>query len=73
MDIWSLGIVAIELAELHPPYWEELPLRAMFIISTGEEPPPTLKEPNKWSSGFSDFVSRALVNTQPGRAVFVTE
>lgn len=68
VDIWSLGIVAIELAELHPPYWEELPLRAMFIISTGEEPPPTLKEPNKWSSGFSDFLSKCLVYDASARA-----
>ena len=32
IDIWSLGITCIEIAEGDPPYSNIPPLRAMFII-----------------------------------------
>jgi serine/threonine protein kinase len=32
-DIWSLGIMAIELAQLHPPHWDVQPvMRALFKV-----------------------------------------
>ncbi|KAH7825566.1 putative p21-activated kinase 2 [Monocercomonoides exilis] len=57
-DIWSLGITAIECAESEPPLMNLPPLRALFLIAT--RPPPQLKEKEKWSPLFHDFLSKCL-------------
>lgn len=64
-DVWSLGITAVEMAEGKPPYAEVHPMRAIFMIPT--KPPPTLKEPGKFSNEFSDFISRCLVKNPEER------
>jgi len=56
VDIWSLGIMLMEMAEGEPPYMEFPPLRALFLITTKGIPP--LKEPTKWSNDFNDFFSK---------------
>jgi len=58
VDVWSLGIMAMEMAEGEPPYMEFPPLRALFLITTKGIPP--LKEPKKWSPVFQSFVSTCL-------------
>ncbi|CAG0916672.1 unnamed protein product [Notodromas monacha] len=59
-DIWAVGITAIEMAELDPPYAELHPMRALFIMSKRSFKPPTLKNKEKWSSDFRDFIKVAL-------------
>merc|ERR1712188_104019 len=49
----------MEMAEGEPPYMEFPPLRALFLITTKGIPP--LKEPEKWSADFQDFVSQCLI------------
>lgn len=58
VDIWSLGIMIMEMAEGEPPYMEFPPLRALFLITT--KGIPDLKEPNKWSASFGQFVALCL-------------
>lgn len=58
VDIWSLGIMCMEMAEGEPPYMEFPPLRALFLITT--KGIPGLKDQQKWSREFRDFISRCL-------------
>src|SRR3989338_10003560 len=38
-DIWSLGSTVIELMTMHPPYFDQSPMSAMFRIANDEHPP----------------------------------
>jgi len=58
VDIWSLGIMLMEMCEGEPPYMEFPPLRALFLITTKGIPP--LKEPHKWSADLLDFFAKCL-------------
>jgi len=58
VDIWSLGIMLMEMVEGEPPYMEFPPLRALFLITTKGIPP--LKEPHKWSADLNDFFAKCL-------------
>jgi serine/threonine protein kinase len=66
VDIWALGIVALELAEKEPPHITTPPIRTVYIIAS--QPAPTLKTPEKFSAEFRSFVSRCLVKSPDARA-----
>ncbi|KAG6033410.1 hypothetical protein E4U41_006921 [Claviceps citrina] len=58
IDVWSLGIMAIEMAELEPPYIDEEPLRAIYLIATSGTPP--LRNASKHSMLLKAFLARCL-------------
>ncbi|CAL8080177.1 unnamed protein product [Orchesella dallaii] len=66
-DVWALGITAIELAELQPPMFDLHPMRALILMAKTSFKPPTLKDRDKWSVNFHNFVKVALTKNPKKR------
>lgn len=66
VDVWSLGITAMEMAESEPPHMGLQPVKALFLIRTS--PSPILKDRKNWSSNFHHFLKSALVKEPSRRA-----
>ncbi|KAJ6542586.1 kinase-like domain-containing protein [Mycena capillaripes] len=58
VDVWSLGIMVIEMIEKDPPYMDEEPLRAIYLIAT--QGTPTLKKPEALSTDLKAFLAICL-------------
>nr|XP_061806273.1 serine/threonine-protein kinase PAK 5-like [Nerophis lumbriciformis] len=66
VDVWSLGIMVIEMVDGEPPYFNEPPLQAMRRIR--DNLPPRLKESHKVSSVLRSFLDLMLVREPSQRA-----
>ncbi|XP_061394554.1 serine/threonine-protein kinase 10 [Musca vetustissima] len=72
VDIWSLGITLIELAQMEPPNSEMSPMRVLLKIQKSD--PPRLDQPSRWSKEFNDFLKNALVkdpNQRPSTEILL--
>jgi serine/threonine protein kinase len=65
-DLWSTGILALEMAQGQPPFATMHPMRALFKISRA--PPATFDEPEKWGTEFRALLARCLVKDPKDRA-----
>jgi len=65
VDIWSLGIMVMEMLEGEPPYMEFPPLRALFLITTKGVPP--LKNPQAHSPELQSFLNLCLEKSPDAR------
>ncbi|XP_075387747.1 serine/threonine-protein kinase PAK 6 [Tenrec ecaudatus] len=66
VDIWSLGIMVIEMVDGEPPYFSDSPVQAMKRLR--DSPPPRLKNSHKVSPVLRDFLERMLVRDPQERA-----
>ncbi|KAJ8341768.1 hypothetical protein SKAU_G00340590 [Synaphobranchus kaupii] len=66
VDIWSLGVMIIEMVDGEPPYFNEPPLQAMRRIR--DNLPPRLKDSQKVSPVLRAFLDLVLVREPSQRA-----
>ncbi|KFQ32815.1 Serine/threonine-protein kinase PAK 7, partial [Mesitornis unicolor] len=66
VDVWSLGIMVIEMIDGEPPYFNEPPLQAMRRIR--DNLPPRVKDMHKVSSVLRGFLDSMLVREPSQRA-----
>ncbi|XP_063246026.1 serine/threonine-protein kinase PAK 3-like [Prinia subflava] len=65
VDIWSLGIVVIEMLQGVPPYSSEVPLKAMDLIA--KRGLPKLENTEQLSAEFQDFLNCCLQTDEEAR------
>jgi myosin III len=55
VDVWALGITAIEMTDSKAPFQDMHPTRALFQIV--RNPPPGISKASMWSNDINDFIT----------------
>ncbi|ESO04885.1 hypothetical protein HELRODRAFT_78193, partial [Helobdella robusta] len=58
VDVWSMGILTIEMVDGTPPYLDESPVRALFLITTNGKP--KVQEQHRVTPHLQDFLDKCL-------------
>lgn len=66
VDIWSFGIMLVEMVDGEPPYFSMTPLNAMRQIR--DQPPAPVRCAHRYSPLLADFLSKVLVREPQERA-----
>ncbi|XP_046877575.1 serine/threonine-protein kinase PAK 6-like isoform X1 [Hypomesus transpacificus] len=66
VDVWSLGIMVVEMVDGEPPYFSDTPVAAMKRLR--DEPAPTVKNTQKISPVLKDFLNCMLTRDPKERA-----
>eukprot|EP01105_Mastigella_eilhardi_P027434 TRINITY_DN845_c3_g1_i1.p1 TRINITY_DN845_c3_g1~~TRINITY_DN845_c3_g1_i1.p1 ORF type:complete len:442 (+),score=103.58 TRINITY_DN845_c3_g1_i1:56-1327(+) len=66
VDIWSLGVLLMEMLEGHPPYMDVLPLRALFLITSKGAPP--LQDSSATHPDLVDFLAHCTTMDAASRS-----
>lgn len=66
VDIWSMGIMIMEMVDGEPPFYNEPPIQAMKRIR--DMPPPRLQNHNRISPDLENFLSHMLIKDPTQRA-----
>uniref|UniRef100_A0A8C1LPI9 non-specific serine/threonine protein kinase n=1 Tax=Cyprinus carpio TaxID=7962 RepID=A0A8C1LPI9_CYPCA len=66
VDVWSLGIMLVEMVDGEPPYFSETPVAAMKRLR--DEPAPTVRNLHQVSPVLKDFLDRMLTRDPVERA-----
>uniref|UniRef100_A0AAV2JGY0 non-specific serine/threonine protein kinase n=1 Tax=Knipowitschia caucasica TaxID=637954 RepID=A0AAV2JGY0_KNICA len=66
VDVWSMGIMVVEMVDGEPPYFSETPVAAMKRLR--DEPAPSVRNINQISPVLKDFLDRMLTRDPLERA-----
>ncbi|KAM4542884.1 serine/threonine-protein kinase PAK 6 [Odontesthes bonariensis] len=66
VDVWSMGIMVVEMVDGEPPYFSETPVAAMKRLR--DEPAPTVRNVSQISPVLKDFLDRMLTRDPLERA-----
>nr|XP_015825798.2 serine/threonine-protein kinase PAK 4 isoform X1 [Nothobranchius furzeri] len=66
VDVWSMGIMVVEMVDGEPPYFSEMPVAAMKRLR--DEPAPTVRSVSQISPVLKDFLDRMLTRDPLERA-----